>query len=59
MTNKMKNKNFIYKGLAVAFLTGLSFTNIGCSGSYLDEVQNSGAFSTDSYFKMNSSLLVH
>lgn len=51
MTNKMKNKNFIYKGLAVAFLTGLSFTNIGCSNSYLDEVQNSGAFSTDSYFK--------
>lgn len=47
----MKNKNFIYKGIAVAMLTGLSFSTIGCSGSYLDEVENSGAFKTDMYFK--------
>lgn len=47
----MKNKNFIYKGLAITFLTGLSFTHIACSGSYLDEVENSGAFKTEEYFK--------
>lgn len=51
MTNKMKNKNFIYKGLAVAFLAGLGFTNIACSDSYLDDVQNSGSFNTDLYFQ--------
>ncbi|ASE60893.1 RagB/SusD family nutrient uptake outer membrane protein [Chryseobacterium indologenes] len=47
----MKNKNFIYKGLAITFLTGLSFSNIACSDSYLDDVQNSGAFNTDLYFQ--------
>lgn len=47
----MKNKSFIYKGLAVTLLTGLSFSNIACSGSYLDEVQNSGAFKTETYFQ--------
>ncbi|WP_250254344.1 RagB/SusD family nutrient uptake outer membrane protein [Chryseobacterium sp. Marseille-Q3244] len=47
----MKNKSFIYKGLAVTFLAGLSFSNIACSGSYLDEVQNSGAFKTETYFQ--------
>lgn len=47
----MKNKNFIYKGLAVTLLAGLSFSTIACGGSYLDEVENSGAFKTDMYFK--------
>nr|WP_315027768.1 RagB/SusD family nutrient uptake outer membrane protein [uncultured Chryseobacterium sp.] len=47
----MKNKSFLYKGLAITLLTGLSFTNIGCSDSYLDDVQNSGAFNTDLYFQ--------
>ncbi len=47
----MKNKNFIYKGLAVTMLAGLSFSTIACGGSYLDEVENSGAFKTDMYFK--------
>ncbi|MEJ5106084.1 RagB/SusD family nutrient uptake outer membrane protein [Chryseobacterium sp. MYb328] len=47
----MKNKSFIYKGLAVTFLVGLSFSNMACSGSYLDEVQNSGAFKTETYFQ--------
>lgn len=47
----MKNKNFIYKRLAITFLTGLSFSNIACSDSYLDDVQNSGAFNTDLYFQ--------
>lgn len=47
----MKNKNFIYKGLAITLLTSLSFSNIACSGSYLDEVENSGAFKTDMYFQ--------
>ncbi|AZA83361.1 RagB/SusD family nutrient uptake outer membrane protein [Chryseobacterium lactis] len=47
----MKNKKFLYKGLAVVFFTGLSFTNMGCSDSYLDDVQNSGAFNTDLYFQ--------
>jgi hypothetical protein len=49
--NKMKNKNFLYKGLAITFLTGLSFSNIACSDSYLDDVKNSGSFNTDLYFQ--------
>ncbi|MFC4163250.1 RagB/SusD family nutrient uptake outer membrane protein [Epilithonimonas zeae] len=47
----MKNKKFLYKGLAITFLTGLSFTNIACNDAYLDDVQNSGSFNTDLYFK--------
>ncbi|WES98576.1 RagB/SusD family nutrient uptake outer membrane protein [Chryseobacterium arthrosphaerae] len=47
----MKNKRFIYKGLAVTLLAGLSLGNIACSGSYLDEVENSGAFKTEEYFQ--------
>jgi len=47
----MKNKNFIYKGLAITFFTGLSFSNIACSDSYLDDVKNSGSFNTDLYFQ--------
>ena len=47
----MKNNRFLYKGLAITFLTGLSFSHIACGGSYLDEVQNSGSFNTDLYFK--------
>lgn len=47
----MKNKSFIYKGLAVTLLAGLSLGNIACSGSYLDEVENSGAFKTEEYFQ--------
>ncbi|MCL8537839.1 RagB/SusD family nutrient uptake outer membrane protein [Chryseobacterium gallinarum] len=46
----MKNR-FLYKGIAITFLTSLSFSNISCSGSYLDDVQNSGSFNTDLYFK--------
>ena len=47
----MKNKRLIYKGLAVTLLAGLSLGNVACSGSYLDEVENSGAFKTEDYFK--------
>ena len=47
----MKNKSFIYKGLAVTLLAGLSLGNIACSGSYLDEVENSGAFKSEEYFQ--------
>jgi hypothetical protein len=47
----MKNKNFIYRGLAITFLTGLSFSNIACGDSYLDDVKNSGSFKTDLYFQ--------
>ncbi|MCJ8154340.1 RagB/SusD family nutrient uptake outer membrane protein [Chryseobacterium sp. SSA4.19] len=47
----MKTKKYLYKGVAIAFLTGLSFSNISCNDAYLDDVQNSGSFNTDLYFK--------
>lgn len=47
----MKNKKYLYKGLAITFLTGLSFSNIACNDAYLDDVQNLGSFNTDLYFQ--------
>ncbi len=47
----MKNKKYLYKGLAITFLTGLSFSNIACNNAYLDDVQNLGSFNTDLYFQ--------
>ncbi len=47
----MKNKKFLYKGLAITFLTGLSFGSIACNDAYLDDVQNLGSFNTDLYFQ--------
>lgn len=47
----MKTKKYLYKGVTIAFLTGLSFSNISCNDAYLDDVQNSGSFNTDLYFK--------
>ena len=47
----MKNKKYLYKGLAITFLTGLSFSNISCNDAYLDDVQNLGSFNTDLYFQ--------
>jgi hypothetical protein len=55
----MKNKSFIYKGLAVTLLAGLSLGNIACSGSYLDEVENSGAFKRKSIFRTKHNHSVH
>ena len=47
----MKNKRFLYRGLAIAMLSGLSLTSISCNDSYIEDVQNSGAFDTENYFK--------
>lgn len=47
----MKNKKYLYKGIAITFLAGLSFTTIGCNDAYLDDVQNLGSFNTDLYFQ--------
>ncbi len=47
----MKNKKILYKGLAITLLTSISFGSIACNDAYLDDVQNSGSFNTDLYFK--------
>lgn len=51
MTIKMKNKRILYKGTAITLLAALSFGTVACNDAYLDEVKNTGAFSTDNYFK--------
>ena len=51
MIYKLKNKRFLYRGLAIAMLSGLSLTSISCNDSYIEDVQNSGAFDTENYFK--------
>jgi starch-binding outer membrane protein, SusD/RagB family len=47
----MKNSKYIYKGLAIFFLTGVSFGSIACNDDYISDVQNQGAFDSNNYFK--------
>ncbi|MFP3590561.1 RagB/SusD family nutrient uptake outer membrane protein [Chryseobacterium sp. SIMBA_038] len=47
----MKNKRFIYKSLSVLLLTGISFGAVSCNNSNLEDVQNSGTFEPDNYFR--------
>ncbi|WBV57209.1 RagB/SusD family nutrient uptake outer membrane protein [Chryseobacterium daecheongense] len=47
----MKNKRFIYKSLSVLLLTGISYGAISCNNSNLEDVQNTGTFDSDNYFK--------
>lgn len=47
----MKNKRFIYKSLTVLLLTGFSFGAVSCNNSNLEDVQNTGTFDSENYFK--------
>ncbi|MPS71696.1 MAG: RagB/SusD family nutrient uptake outer membrane protein [Chryseobacterium sp.] len=53
----MKNNRIIYKSLAVLMLTGLSFSNISCTGDYIGDVENIGSFDEDNYFKSEEQCL--
>ncbi len=46
----MKNKRFIYKGLAIIMLTGLSFGSVNCTGDYIGDIENTGTFDDTNYF---------
>ena len=46
---KMK-KRYIYKGFAILLFASLGFSNIGCTGDYIGDVQNTGTFDADNYF---------
>lgn len=47
----MKNKRFIYKNVAVLLLAGISFGSVSCNNSNLEDVQNTGTFDTENFFK--------
>lgn len=47
----MKNKRFIYKSTAVLLLAGLGFGAISCNNSNLEDVQNTGTFDTENFFR--------
>lgn len=47
----MKNNKFIYKGIAVLMLTGISFGAVSCNDSNLEDVENTGTFDTENFFK--------
>lgn len=47
----MKNKKFIYKGISALMLVGISFGNVSCDNSNLEDVENKGAFDASNYFK--------
>ncbi|MDC8103675.1 RagB/SusD family nutrient uptake outer membrane protein [Chryseobacterium sp. PTM-20240506] len=47
----MKNKRFIYKSLSVLLLAGIGFGAVSCNNSNLEDVQNSGTFEPDNYFR--------
>jgi hypothetical protein len=53
----MKNKNIIYKSLAAAFFMTVGFGSISCSGDYIGDVENIGAFNEDNYFKSEEQCL--
>ena len=50
----MKNKRFIYKSISVLLLTGVSFGAISCNNSNLEDVQNTGTFDPNNYFRTES-----
>lgn len=47
----MKNKRLIYKSVAVLMLAGIGFSAVSCNNSNLEDVQNTGTFDTENYFK--------
>ncbi|KPH14097.1 RagB/SusD family nutrient uptake outer membrane protein [Chryseobacterium sp. ERMR1:04] len=47
----MKNKKFIYRSLSVLLLAGVSFGAVSCDRSNLEDVQNSGTFEPDNFFR--------
>lgn len=47
----MKNKRFLYKSLSVLLLAGSTFGVVSCNDSNLEDVQNTGTFDTENYFK--------
>lgn len=47
----MKNKKFIYKSISALMLVGISFGNVSCDNSNLEDVENKGAFDASNYFK--------
>jgi hypothetical protein len=51
MTNKMKNRRFIYKSVSVLLLTGISFGAVSCDRGNLEDVKNTGTFDSGNYFK--------
>ena len=53
----MKNRRYIYKGLAVVMLAGLSFSSLSCNGDYIGDVENIGTFDDVNYFKSEEQCL--
>lgn len=47
----MKNKRFIYKGVAVLLLAGIGLGAVSCNDSNLEDVKNTGTFDTENFFK--------
>jgi hypothetical protein len=47
----MKNKRFIYKSVAVLLLSGIEFRVVSCNDDNLEDVQNTGTFDTENFFK--------
>lgn len=50
----MKNKRFIYKSLSVLLLAGIGFGAMSCNNGNLEDVQNTGTFEPDNYFRNES-----
>ncbi len=57
MRKTMKNKRFIYKSLAIAMLAGLSLGSVGCSGDYLEDIDQTGTLVDTEFFKSESQCL--
>ena len=47
----MKNKKIIYKSISALMLVGISFGNVSCDNSNLEDVENKGAFDASNYFR--------
>ena len=47
----MKNSKFIHKGIAIFMFAGACLSNINCSSDYIGDIENTGAFDEDSYFR--------
>lgn len=50
-------KRYIYKGFAILLFASLGFSNISCTGDYIGDVQNTGTFDADNYFKTEGQCL--
>lgn len=47
----MQNKRFIYRSLTALLFTGVGFGAVSCNNSNLEDVQNTGTFDSENYFK--------